>query len=318
MQVGYRGPVRRDESAPFEAMSGMRSVEVMLEEIMSQPRCWRQALALLDGTAGGALPRPGESVAFAGCGSSWHVATCAARFREGAGLGLADSFPASEAPGGRSYDVLVAISRTGTTTEVLRLLESFDGASRSVAVTATPGSPIGKAASSEVLIDFADEAGVVQTRSATSALALLLGSSGADLEPAIESAKRALASPLPGFLHEASRHVFLATGWAAGLAEEAALKLREAAGAWAEAYPAMEYRHGPASAVPERTLVWEVGALPEGLRGFVESTGARVVESVGDPLGDLVRAQRGAVALAESAGRDPASPPHLKRSVVLD
>ncbi len=48
------------------------------------------------------------------------------------------------------------------------------------------------------------------------------------------------------------RIVFLGAGWTVGLASEAALKLREAAGAWTESYPAMEYRHGPISAASSR------------------------------------------------------------------
>src|SRR3712207_7559300 len=43
------------------------------------------------------------------------------------------------------------------------------------------------------------------------------------------------------------RSTFLGRGWTIGLANEAALKLRESAQAWTESYPAMEYRHGPIS-----------------------------------------------------------------------
>ncbi len=57
------------------------------------------------------------------------------------------------------------------------------------------------------------------------------------------------------------RFAFLGAGWTVGLANEAALKLREAAGAWTEAYPAMEYRHGPISANADDTLVWPIGAV---------------------------------------------------------
>jgi fructoselysine-6-P-deglycase FrlB-like protein len=298
-------------------MGSFPGVETMLEEIASQPECWRRAGELSRSEGDGALPKRGERVAFAGCGSSWHMAQCAAVFREMAGQGAGDAFPASEPVAGRGYDLLVVISRTGTTTEVLRLLDSWHGASRSLAVTATRGSPLATSSGSAVVVDFADEVGVVQTRSATTALALLLASAGCDLEPAIASARRALDRGLPGDLHGARRHVFLATGWAVGLAEEAALKLRESAGAWAEAYPAMEYRHGPASALPEESLVWEIGILPAGVREFAASTGSTVVGSCGEPMGDLVLVQRAAVELAVAAGRDPAWPPHLGRSVIL-
>jgi fructoselysine-6-P-deglycase FrlB-like protein len=46
------------------------------------------------------------------------------------------------------------------------------------------------------------------------------------------------------------------------VADEAALKLREASRTWAESYPAMEYRHGPISVSDENTVVWTLGDVP--------------------------------------------------------
>ena len=163
-------------------------------------------------------------------------------------------------------------------------------------------------------LPFADETSVVQTRFATSALALLRASLGEDLAPAIADAEAALGAPLP---HGARQFTFLGAGWTVGLANEAALKLREAALAWAEAYPAMEYRHGPIAVADEHSLVWLLSEPPAGLIEEVAATGARVVEPSGDPLAELVRIQRLAVALAAERGLDPENPRHLSRSVVL-
>ena len=69
------------------------------------------------------LPRSGDRVAAVGCGTSLFVSQAYAGLREPAGEGETDAFAASEAPGGRIYDVVLAISRSGTTTEVTRLLE---------------------------------------------------------------------------------------------------------------------------------------------------------------------------------------------------
>jgi fructoselysine-6-P-deglycase FrlB-like protein len=102
-----------------------------------------------------------------------------------------------------------------------------------------------------------------------------------------------------------------------GLAFEAALKFREAAGAWAEAYPAMEYRHGPISVAGPGTLVWFVSRAEPDLVTAIRSTGAAVQESQVDPMAELVTLQRVAVALAEARGLDPDRPQHLTRSVVL-
>jgi fructoselysine-6-P-deglycase FrlB-like protein len=79
----------------------------------------------------------------------------------------------------------------------------------------------------------------------------------------------------------------------------------------------MEYRHGPISVADERSAVWPLGPLPAGLREDVERVGATVVDAGPDPLAELVRVQRAAVALAELRGLDPDTPRNLTRSVIL-
>ena len=92
---------------------------------------------------------------------------------------------------------------------------------------------------------------------------------------------------------------------------------REAGGAWSEAYPAMEYRHGPISVAGPRTTVWTFGPEDAELLDDIRDTGAAVVEGRLDPMAELVLAQRVAVALAEARGLDSDRPRHLSRSVVL-
>lgn len=288
-------------------------------EIASQPACWIRAAGLLDGVRG-VLPAPGERVAVVGCGTSWFVAMSYAALREQAGHGETDAFAASEAPIGRGYDAVVAITRSGTTTEVLDLLAGVAsagaGGPRTVVLTAVAGSPAVDAAGAAVVLDFADEQAVVQTRSATSVLALLRAHLGQDLGPVVADAEKALAEPLDG-LTGIEQATFVGRGWTVGLAHEAALKLRESAQFWAEAYPAMDYRHGPISIAEPGRLVWSFGPPPAGLADEVEATGATFVASELDPLAQLVVAQRLAVALAESRGLDADRPRHLTRSVVL-
>jgi fructoselysine-6-P-deglycase FrlB-like protein len=50
----------------------------------------------------------------------------------------------------------------------------------------------------------------------------------------------------------------------------------------------------------------------------VWATGARLGAAIADPIAELVRAQRLAVALADARGLDPGRPRRLSRSVVLD
>jgi fructoselysine-6-P-deglycase FrlB-like protein len=291
-------------------------VSVTSEEITSQPQMWRQVEAVLPEVAA-QLPAPGERTAIIGCGTSYFIAQAVARAREDAGHGETDAFVASEMPSGRAYDLVLAISRSGTTTEVLRCLQALPQDTRSTAISAVPGTPVPEATSAAILLPFADETSIVQTRFATTALALLRAHLGDDLAPAIADAESVLAQSLGVDPAEFDHFVFLGHGWTVGLASEAALKFREAGQAWAEAYPAMEYRHGPISVAGPGTLVWLLGEADGDLVRDVRATGATVMARSIDPMAELVALQRGAVALAEAKGLDPDKPQHLTRSVVL-
>ncbi|MEA2581486.1 MAG: hypothetical protein QOE83_2378 [Actinomycetota bacterium] len=285
-------------------------------EIASQPACWRRAVTLAS-TASASLPQRGERVAMVGCGTSWFIGQAYAALREAAGQGHTDAFAASEYPPNRTYDRVVALSRSGTTTEVERLLRGLPPEAVSIAITAVPGTPIPDAAGLSVSLEFADETSVVQTRFATTALALLRAHLGEDLSDVIAEGERAIEEPLPVEVAAFDHFVFLGHGWSVGLANEAALKMREAAQAHTEAYPAMEYRHGPVSVAGPTTLVWILGTGDPGVAVDIRTTGATVVEPTMDPMAELVRTQRAAVALAGSRGLDPDHPKHLTRSVVL-
>ncbi|MFF8556481.1 SIS domain-containing protein [Streptomyces sp. NPDC015501] len=287
-------------------------------ETASQPDCWRRAAALAGGPGAAGLPAAGERIAVVGCGTSFYMAQAYAGLREGSGQGESDAFAASEFPFDRGYDRVVALTRSGTTTEVLELLNRLRGATRTVAVTADPRTPVRTAADDLVVLDFADERSVVQTRFATTALTLLRAHLGLHSEQAVADAETALAEPLPDGLLECTQFSFLGRGWTVGLAHEAALKMKEASLSWTESYPAMEYRHGPISISTAGTATWMFGEAPEGLAEQVRATGAAWVDGPLDPLADLVRVQRLALARAAARGLDPDLPRHLSRSVVLD
>jgi CRISPR-associated protein Cas5a/b/c len=285
-------------------------------EIASQPECWRRAVALLPEVAG-LLPAAGERVAVVGCGTSWFIAQSYAAAREAAGQGETDAFAASEMPSGRRYDRVLALTRSGTTTEILRLLGEIGQAQPTIAITAADAAPIAAVADSLIALDFADEESVVQTRFATTELALLLAHLGADIEPMAKAAERVLADPLPATLTGGRQFTFLGTGWTCGLASEAALKLRESAGMWSEAYPAMEFRHGPIAVTGPGSVVWALGAAPAELAAEVAAAGGFMWQTGEHPLAELCRVHRVAVALAGAAGLDPDRPRNLTRSVIL-
>lgn len=290
--------------------------QFMAEEIASQPECWSRLAGQL--TWFDALRRPGQKVAVIGCGTSWFVAQAIASLREDRGYGVTDAFAASEAVlAGRGYDAIIAISRSGTTSEIITGLENAPAGVQKVVVVADAASPVGLLADEIIEMPFADERSVVQTRFASTALALARAAYGDDLATMIAAARQVLAEPAPAALVDAEQLTCLGSGWTIGLAHEAALKMREASQSWTESYPAMEFRHGPMSISTTGRAVWAFGSVPDGLADEVARTGATFVHSELDPLAELVRAHLVALARSRSRGLDADSPRHLTRSVIL-
>jgi fructoselysine-6-P-deglycase FrlB-like protein len=287
------------------------------EEIASQPACWARAQEH-GGSDPAGLPGSGERVLVLGCGTSYYVAAAYAWLREQAGHGSTDAMIASEVPQVlRAYDRVVAISRSGTTTEVIQALRAMPAGVPVTAVLGELGTPVGEAATDIVDLSYADERSVVQTRFPTTLLTMLrthLGATAPEIAGLIEQARAAVeasvSAPAPRQL------VVLGTGWAAALAQEAALKCRESAGMWAEAYAGGEYRHGPISVAGPGTLVWALTPLTRVQSEAIRATGAAVRQGALDPQAELISLQKHAVAWAAAAGRDADLPVHLSRSVV--
>ena len=286
-------------------------------EIASQPSIWRQALTRSLDPARSLFTQPGKRMLVLGCGTSAFVAESFALLRESAGFGHTDGGYASEPRPWRDYDSVVVLTRSGTTTEVLDAVRNLPPGVATVAVTGVPDSPVGELVDEVLDLDYADEDSVVQTRFPTTLVLLARAAFGTDVTDLPDEAELRLARPL-GIDPAAYDHfVYLGSGWTYGLAQEAALKIRESAQAWAESYPLLDYRHGPLAIAGERTLVWTIGRSDADLVEVIEATGATVVTGAGDPLVELVDTQRLAVALAENRGLNPDRPRHLSRSIVL-
>jgi glutamine---fructose-6-phosphate transaminase (isomerizing) len=283
------------------------------DEIRSQPELWRR---ISGEPVPDVLADRGRRMLVIGCGTSAFMAMSYAALRERAGFGETDWAYGSEVPVGRRYETVLALTRSGTTTEIVEALRMLE-AERTVMLTAVAGGPLASLVDHSVVLDFADEQSIVQTRFPTTSMILLRRALGEDPGSATADCDTAVGLPLPVDPSEYEHFVFLGTGWTVGLAHEGALKMREAAQAWAESYPAMDYRHGPIAVAGPSTLVWMFGTPPPGLVGQVESTGARVATSPLDPLAQLVQVQRLAVAAAQGRGLDPDHPRGLTRSVVL-
>ncbi len=288
----------------------------MERELRTQPDTWRRAIELAAETR--VLPSRGERVAVIGCGTSWFMADAYAVLRERAGLGPTDAYAASEARLDRDYDRVIAITRSGTTSEVLEAIAGLGGRIPVVGIVGDVDSPFVDAVDELIALPFADEESVVQTRFATTALTLLRASVGERLDAAIADAERALELELPEAAVTAEQLTFLGTGFSVGLAHEAALKNREASQSWTESYPAMDYRHGPIAIARAGRATWMLGAPPVGLPEQVRSLGAAWVNAGLDPVAELVLCQRVALERARRAGLDADAPRGLTRSVVLE
>ena len=291
-------------------------MSITATEITTQPATWRLALEHVD-LARDLLAAPGERVLVIGCGTSAFVAESLAWLRESAALGETDAAYASEPRVWRNYDRVIALSRSGTTSEIIDALNAVPEGVRTVVVTGVADSPAALLADDVLVLDFADEKSVVQTRFPTSFLILARAAFGLDVDGLADALDAALAEPLPIDAAAFDHFVYLGTGWTYGLAQEAALKIREAAQAWSESYPLLDYRHGPLAVAHEGSLVWMFGAADELLAEQIRATGATVILGSHDPLIELVQAQRLAVAVAESRNLDPDNPRHLTRSIIL-
>lgn len=293
----------------------------MEEELVSQPVVWQRAVE--QARSEDLLPADGKRIAVIGCGTSWFMAQSYAAARESAGKGVTDAFAASEAflnsnSADRQYDAVVAITRSGTTTEVLEILAALKGIVPTVAIIGDTTSPIIELADTVIGLQYADERSVVQTRFATTALVYMLTSLDIDVQQAIADARDAVSAPVPQELLDAEQFTFLGTGWTVGLAHEAALKMREAVQGWTESYPAMEYRHGPISIAAPGRVTWLFGTQPEGLDQDMAATGALYLHTDKHPLAELARVHKVTLERARVRGLNPDLPRNLTRSVILD
>jgi glutamine---fructose-6-phosphate transaminase (isomerizing) len=252
------------------------------EEILSQPEVWERVLAGLDRDVAD-LPDPSQfdEVLFTGCGSTHYLSLWAARRcqeRHGVrSLGV----PASELleapaawlrPGTRT--LLVAISRSGTTTETSLAVAAFREAKAGpvVAVTCHLDSDLAGLADVVLGVPDAQERSVVQTRSFTAMMLavarLVAGRPAAGIPDRLTAAaaeQLAASTPLVGELGAdpgVAHAVLLGQGARYGLACEVMLKVKEASLLPVEAYHTLEVRHGPKAVVGPGSVA--VALLPEG------------------------------------------------------
>lgn len=258
---------------------------------------------------------------------------------------------------------IALISRSGKTTEVLQAAELLNQRPevRTLGVTCNPRSELESLCSHTVKLSWADEKSLVMTRSFTSIL-LLFQRIGARLagHKSLESALDSLPEKTQRWLAEnadkmrafgARRryadYVFLGHDAHAWLAQEAALKMTEMSSSYAQAYPSLEFRHGPKAIASPKTLIAFLISEPAAsaeleLAGEVKQLGAStllvanrvppelhkkhdlvlewkldVLESARLAL-TAIPAQLLGLAVGLRKGLDPDVPSNLTRAVVLD
>lgn len=286
-------------------------------ELTSQPDIWQRALDLAESHRG-FLPAAGEKVLIVGCGTSYYIGDSYAYLRNDAGLGRTRAAIPSELDWIDDDEHIIVISRSGTTQDVVDLVERYGASHRITAILGDTDTPLGRlCADSTVHLGFADEKSIVQTRFATTVLTVLRASIDQAPSGLVGDARTALAADLPVDPAHVQHIVFLGHRWSVGLAQEAALKVRESAGFWTEAYSMWEYQHGPISCAGPSSLVWFLGDAPDVIADDVRSTGAAVYVNGLDAQANLPLVHRLAVDLAALRGRNPDTPPFLNRSVLV-
>ncbi len=254
-----------------------------LDEILSQTAGWAQALEV---TPLAPLPKAAdfEQVIFTGCGSCYYLSLSAAAVYQELTGRTARAVPAGELllnpqnwmPKETGKLLLVAVSRSGTTTETLRAVERFRESGRGpVIVISSYAADLLEQADIPILIEKGHEESIAQTRSFASmyvaATALAARMAGnvemLDAMAALPIAGQRLLRSCEGLAREfgedlsLDRYYFLGSGIRYGLACEANLKMKEMTLTHSEPFHFLEYRHGPKSLAGPGALV--VGLLSD-------------------------------------------------------
>ena len=299
---------------------------VVEQEILSTPAILRQTLARVAEQQAAMVAVLQGPTTFLGCGSSFCVGMAAAALYEATGKSPAQAIMASEylARSGWSH---LAISRTGQTTELVDAMDRARGAGVPVAlICGAANAPAGSTASTTLLLDFAAERSIIQTRFITAAiLALRLLIGGEAVQMALAMLPEALEAALRDFdpdpLSRFEQVVYLGRGWRYGLALSAALNLQETALMAPNGYQTLEYRHGPMACADDHTLVWCFDSPQDPLSAAVledvRRTGATVRTTDDDPLIALAQAQMVALRYAAARGIDPDAPRNLSRAIIF-
>jgi len=261
-----------------KGMSGVATYH----EIKTQTVAWKGALRAIveERNALREIWNPAgiTDVIFTGCGSTYYLSLAAAAlFQELTG------FLARGIPGGELFmypetvlskdrhPLLVAISRSGTTTETITAVKHFQADQNGpvIVITNYGDAPLAGMGDVSIVIPEGQEVSIAQTRSfasmyvAATAMAFVVAKRddyleamhalpdyGEELIQTYEPLAREVGQNL-----EMDRFFFLGSGPRYGLACEGNLKMKEMSLTMSEPFHFMEFRHGPMSMVQETATV---------------------------------------------------------------
>jgi glutamine---fructose-6-phosphate transaminase (isomerizing) len=243
----------------------------------------------------------------------------------------------------------IAISQSGRSPDLLAAVKAAkEGGATTLALVNAADSPLAEIADRLLPLQAGPEKSVAATKSFIASLAALVALVAAwaedqELAKALAAAPKRLAeawqsdwSPLVERLTEARGLYVVGRGLGLGVAQEAALKLKEVCGLHAEAFSAAELRHGPLALVgPDFPLlvfrqsdeteesvdellrevtdlgapVFVAGAAPAGAIGLPSAEANPAIE----PMLQIQSFYRAANALSVARGRDPDRPPNLRK-----
>lgn len=284
-----------------------------------------------------------DEIFFIGCGSSYYISLTASRYTSGILKKLSFSLPAGEVILAKEWSVpklsnplVVMISRSGETTEVLRAVEIFNGLGvKTAGITLEENSSLVKTVDFPIVLPYTEES-VVMTKSFTGMLLFLQltteMASNLDKEMAYETLFKSLEDEFERFSKEAeefsdgSHYVFLGTGPYEGIARESALKLQEMSLTTTEAYSTLEYRHGPKSLVEEgvRVVIFGDGEEEKKLANEINQMRGKAIlrrkmtNFYEDSFIQVIFSQLLGYNLARRKGVDIENPRNLTKVVKLD
>jgi glucosamine--fructose-6-phosphate aminotransferase (isomerizing) len=284
-------------------------------EIKGQTKAWQNAIIEVKNQAGALkkLAQKYDQVLFTGCGSTYYLSLAGAALYQKLTGKIARAVPggelllnASTVQSNHSRSLLVAVSRSGTTTETVKAVEKFKAEQRGeVIVVCNYETELADLGDVSLIIPEGQEISIAQTRSfasmyvAVAAFCALAAGRNDLLEDmaALPEAGARLMDQYEGLAKEIGenltydRFYFLGSGMQYGLACEVNLKMKEMTLTHSEPFHFLEFRHGPMSMVNENAVV--VGLLSESNYGperavleEMRAMGARIL-AVAEVDGDV-------------------------------